>query len=168
MRSLFNALRAVLNNKEEKHWTKLLPDIENDFNVTVNKSTGYAPWVLMFGKNKRLKAADQLLDDIPSQSEVIDAKAVQEKINKRLEKITEQAINRFNIKRVKAVPYTVGDKVVVENTQVSQGGKLKPKFHGPFEVMHCLPNERYALRRVGTRNRTTVAAHEQLRRWPEK
>lgn len=167
MRTLFNAMRAVLNDKDEKNWTKVLPDIEDDLNVTVNKSTGYAPWVLMFGENRRLKAADELLSDVPARKEIINADVVHMKAKQRLQQITEHARNTFNKKRIDAVPYAVGDKVVIENSQVAYGGKLKPKFQGPFEVTHCLPNERYALKRVGGRGRTTVAAHEQLRTWPD-
>lgn len=168
MRSLFNALRAILNEKDEKTWTKVLPDIEDDFNVTVNKSTGFAPWTLMFGEHRRLRATDELLASMSVQNNVVDAEAVRQQAQNRVCEITNKTILNFNKKRVPAVPYAIGDKVVVENTQLANGGKLKPKFHGPYEVTHCLPNERYALKKIGSRGRTTVAAHEQLRTWPDQ
>ncbi|KAG5865193.1 hypothetical protein JTB14_031900 [Gonioctena quinquepunctata] len=149
----------------KKNWIRVLPDIEDDFNVTVNKSSGYAPWVLMFGESRRLRSANQLLAKIPSPNEVIDAK-IQSEVNKRLEILTEKTKRIFNKKRVKAVPYVVGDKVAIENSQMAYGGELKPKFQSPFEEVHCLLNERYVLRKVGSRGRTNVAAHEQLRTWP--
>lgn len=167
MRSLFNALRAVLNEKDEKKWTKVLPDIEDDFNVTVNKSTGFAPWVLMFGENRRLRATDKLLTNMPVQNNVVDPEIVRQQAHSRMCEVTKKTIEDFNKKRVPAVPYATGDKVVIENSQLANGGKLKAKFHGPFEVTHRLPNERYALKRIGSRGRTTVAAHEQLRTWPD-
>lgn len=116
--------------------------------------------------NQRLKATDQLLADMPLTNGT-DTEAINEKVNNRLKKMNEQAKIVFNKKRVEAVPYVIGDKVAIENSQLSYGGKLKPKFQGPFQITHCLPNERYALRRVGSQGRTTVAAHEQLRTWPD-
>lgn len=168
MRSLFNAMRAVLNEIDEKKWTQVLPAIEDDFNVTINKTTGYSPNALMFGETRRLKAVEQLLADIPTQSEVMDADLARENVIQRMESVTKQATTNFNRKRVPAVPYTVGDRVAIQDTQLAAGGKLKPKFFGPFEVTHCLENERYALRRIGGSRRTTVAAHEHLRTWPQK
>ncbi|XP_049819699.1 uncharacterized protein LOC126264709 [Aethina tumida] len=167
MRSLFNAMRAVLNEKDENKWTKVLPDIEDDFNVTVNKSTGFAPWILMFGENRRLRATNELLNGVPIQTSDVDAEILRQQAHSRVCEVTSRTITNFNKKRVPAIPYAVGDKVVIENSQLSNGGKLKPKYHGPFEVTHCLPNERYALRRIGSRGRTTTAAHEQLRTWPD-
>lgn len=145
----------------------MLPDIENDFNVTINKSTGYSPHTLMFGETRRLRAADQLLADLPTRPDVIDADVVNKQANERLKKITEQTVKNFNEKRVKAVPYSVGDKVAIQDSQLAGGGKLKPKYHGPFDIISCLPNERYAVQRVGGRRKITVVAHEQLRSWPE-
>ncbi|KAJ8953391.1 hypothetical protein NQ318_023508 [Aromia moschata] len=57
-----------------------------------------------------------------------------DKVVQRLECITQQATTRFNEKRVPAVPYAVGDRVAIQNTQLATGGKLKPQFQGPFEV----------------------------------
>lgn len=54
----------------------------------------------------------------------------------------------------------------VEDSQLAGGGKLKAKFKGPYTVRKVLPNERYELHKKG--QRTTVAAHEQLRPWPSK
>lgn len=167
MRTLFNAMRSVLVDKDEKNWTKVLPDIEDDLNVTINKSTGYAPWVLMYGENRRLKATEDLLVNHPAVTEVDDTKVICKKVNERLQTTIDKTKQVFNEKRVKAVPYAVGDKVAIENSQLSYGGKLKPKFQGPFDIITCLANERYVLQRSDSRGRTTVAAHEQLRSWPD-
>lgn len=69
---------------------------------------------------------------------------------------TSKIINKFNKKRVPAIPYAVGDKYVIENRQLS---------NGPFKVTYCLPNDRYALKRIDSRGTKRVAAHEQLRTW---
>lgn len=54
--------------------------------------------------------------------------------------------------------------MTVEDSQLAGGGKLTPKYKGPYIIRNALPNERYVLHKKG--QRTTVAAHEQLRRWP--
>ncbi|KAJ8982169.1 hypothetical protein NQ317_013954 [Molorchus minor] len=122
----------------------------------------------MFGETRRLKAAEQLLTDIPSQDEIIDAELVRDRVVQRLECVTQQALTNFNKKRVLRSAYAVGDRVAVQNMQLATGGKLKPKFQGSFEVVYCLDNERYALRRIDDGRRSTVAAHEQLRTWPDR
>lgn len=40
MRSLFNMMRAILNERDEKQWINELPKIEQDMNTFVNKITG--------------------------------------------------------------------------------------------------------------------------------
>lgn len=58
----------------------------------------------MFGDNRRLNAADQLLDDMPLKNKVTDTKAIRTEVNKQLEKISEQTKIVLNKKRVEAVP----------------------------------------------------------------
>lgn len=161
MRTLFNMLRATLNEKNEAKWTQVLPKIEQDYNSLVNKTTGVTPNELMWGKANRLQAVTTLLDTLPKESRPIDETQIRSKIYAS----TEAMRQKFNEKRTISKPYYIGDIVVVENTQFG-GGKLGPRYKGPFEITACLPNERYAMKRPNG-SRHTVAGQEQLRPWPE-
>ncbi|XP_044764436.1 uncharacterized protein LOC123321000 [Coccinella septempunctata] len=163
MRIVFNALRCILNEKEEKLWFQALPKVEDDLNNTVNKSTGYAPVVLMKNANKRLTATMNLLSDIVVKPIEVNKGALREKLNVA----TNHTKKKFDETRKASYPFEVNQKVVMEVTQLSNGGKLKPKFIGPFEIKAVLPNDRYVLKRIGGQNRTTTAGQEQLRIWPE-
>ena len=44
----------TLEEKEKVDWARHLPKLAFAYNVTVNKSTGYSPYFLMFGKEPRL------------------------------------------------------------------------------------------------------------------
>lgn len=161
MRTLFNMLRATLNEKNEAKWSQILPKIEQDYNSSVNKTTGATPNELMWGKANRLQAVTTLLDNLPKESRCID----EEKIRSKIRASTDAMRQKFNEKRTICKPYYIGDMVVVENTQFS-GGKLNPRYKGPFEITACLPNERYAMKRPNG-SRHTIAGQEQLRPWPE-
>lgn len=166
MRTLFNLMRSVLNDKKESTWTSVIPQIEVVLNETECKSTGCTPNLLMFGKRDRLPAESAMLDGVPKR-QIGDGSQIRAQAANRMENDRKKQEVRFNLKRTPAKLYHVGDKVVVANTQVS-GGKLKPKFDGPYEIIQLLDNERYVLKRLNKRgNITKTAAHEHLRKWPE-
>ncbi|CAH1367029.1 unnamed protein product [Tenebrio molitor] len=135
MRTVFNLLRATLTAEKEKTRVDTLRAVENNINTTVHSSTGFSPMTLQFGTNPRLPATQQFLGDVR-------ARAV-----------------KFDSSRFAAKLFGVGDLVAVEDSQVAGGGKLKPKYSGPYTVRKVLMNERYLLWKKG--KRTTVAAHEQ-------
>ncbi|KAL1489580.1 hypothetical protein ABEB36_013532 [Hypothenemus hampei] len=164
MRTLFNMLRATLTDKNEKCWVNELSRVEHDLNRLESNVTGVTPVFLMTGENERLRATKEFLTDIPVQK--IDEEVIRHKIIERMQKQQHAMKARFNKTRkdIREL-FSVGDHVAVEKSQLG-GGKLSARYTGPFEVIANLENDRYALRRVNGQRRTTVAGHEQLRRWP--
>jgi len=162
MRTMFNMMRATLNQRDEKQWVNELPKIEDDYNALVNKTTGVTPYELMFGEKTRLKAVQDMLKEVPKRDTI---NVEQEKtVNKRLEDMRQDIIRRMNKNR-KTRSFQVGDQVLIEESQIG-GGKLKARYKGPFEILTCLPNDRYALKKINGQKRITVAGQEQLRQWP--
>lgn len=163
MRTLFNLLRSTLMAEKENTWVSALQQIETVLNTTIHSSTGFPPTVLHCGKNPRLPISQQFLPaDAPAENFVDPDKAV-EAAKANLKCIAEKQAQHFNLARYAPKLFTIGDCVAVEDSQLAGGGKLKPKYRGPFKVCQILPNERYLLQKG---NRKTVAAHEQLRLWP--
>lgn len=162
MRTIFNLMRATLTAEKEKKWTTVLPAIEDNINSTIHSVTGHTPKVLHHGTNPRLLATQQFLADAPPGDNFVDpGKAVAQV---RLKRSANKRAQHFDDSRCRANLFTIGDLVAVEDSQLAGGGKLKPKYRGPFTVRAVLPNDRYALQSQG--RRTTVAAHDQLRPWP--
>ena len=52
-RTLINMLKAIPEN-EKKNWVNHLPKLMFAYNSTVNKTTGFSPFQLMFGRESRL------------------------------------------------------------------------------------------------------------------
>lgn len=165
MRTLFDMLRATLIEKGEQNWSKQLPVLEDNLNHLQNSTTGVTPALLMHNKDERLKAVRDLIpgeqtDELTDQ----DKEIVDKRINDKTDKMKE----RFNKTRAPARrQYAVEDRVVIQKTQIA-GGKLAPRFTGPFEITRLLENDRYVLRRINGQKREAVAGHEQLRLWPGK
>lgn len=164
MRTLFDMLRATLIQKGEQNWSKELPILEDNLNHLKNETTGETPALLMFGKDERLQAVKNLVPE--AEIKELTEKDKQ-KVAERIDKKTAEMRKRFNEKRAKIqTEYKAKDLVVIQKTQIA-GGKLAPRFTGPFEIVKLLENDRYVLKRVNGQKREAVAGYEQLRRWPE-
>lgn len=164
MRTIFNLLRATLTAEKEHTWTTALAAIEDNLNSTVHSVAEFTPAVLHLGTNPRLAATRQFLGDAVATDNFVDPdKAIAEARDRMINNSNKRA-QQFNISHYCANLFNVGDTVAVKDSQLGGGGKLKPKYKGPYTVRSILPNERYALQKKG--QRLTVAAHEQLRRWP--
>lgn len=165
MRTVFNLMRATLTNGKEHSWTTVLPAIEDNLNSTVHSVTGFPPSVLHLGTNPRLAATQQFLGDaLPNSDNFVDPDKAVVDARVRIANSAQKRAQQFNTTRYRANLYNVEDLVAVEESQLAGGGKLRSKFKGPYTVRKLLPNERYVLQKRG--GHTTVAAHEQLRRWP--
>jgi len=166
MRTLFNLLRATLTTEKENRWTTILPAIEKDLNSTKHAVTGFAPTILQLGTNPRLPATQKFLGDAPVPENFVDPDEAVIEARARLRDSAFNQSQKFDSSRYKSIPFNVSDYVVVEDSQLGGGGKLKPKYKGPYIISKVLPNERYALQAKG--RKPTVAAHEQLRPWPQQ
>ncbi|KYB24603.1 hypothetical protein TcasGA2_TC031345 [Tribolium castaneum] len=120
--------------------------------------------ILQLGINPRLVATQQFLGDAPTSDHFVDPDKAVADARVRMQENTKKHAHRFDATRFRSSLFLEGDKVAVEDSQLAGGGKLKAKYKGPYTVSKRLPNERYLLTKKG--QRTTVAAHEQLRSWP--
>ena len=132
-RTVCNMLRT-LPKPIKQTWNKQLPKIAFAYNSTINKTTGYSPMKLMFGRESRLPidlVFQVRQDKLPRQTHeqfVQDWQtAMQEAVKVARENITKSAQynKRYYDKRAKAVEIVVGDMVLVKNVRERSGGKLK-------------------------------------------
>ena len=134
-RSLCNMLKA-LSEKEKKDWKRHLPKLAFAYNSTINKTTGYSPFYLLFGRQSILpidtvfssvtsrdvkrKSYREFVDDWKnSMSEARDIVA------RRIEKAAEYNKDYYN-KKARCVEIEIGDQVLVRNIREKGGtGKLR-------------------------------------------
>lgn len=162
MRTVFNFLRATLTADKGKSWIEILPQIENNINCTISSTTNVTPVQLMHNTNLPLSSTAPLLSEVRVPQN--NSKDIVEMVERRLRNKYEQTLNRLNRNRQPAKQFSVGTKVLVEDTQAPGRGKLGARYKGPYVIKEILPNDRYCLTKGGKRE--TVAARDQLRCWP--
>ena len=127
----------TLNREEKENWHKHLQKVAFAFNATVNKSTGFSPHYLMFGRSPRLPI-DKIFGveanegDVKMQTSY--ARYVEEwtkSMNQAFEIAERHAVasanqnQKYYGKKVRDVEIGVGDKVLARNRERGGTGKLR-------------------------------------------
>ena len=130
-RTLVNMLKT-LSSKEKDNWKIHLPKLAFAYNSTINKSTGYSPFFLLFGRHSRLPI-DSMFDINSNDSREGESyskfvtewensmKTAREIANKNIQQSTSYNKQYYD-KKAKSVEIEVGDNVLVKN--VKRKGKL--------------------------------------------
>ena len=134
-RTLINMLKCLGEN-EKANWKDHLPKLAFAYNSTINKSTGFSPFYLMFGRESRLPI--DLIFEIELESHrsnVTYNKFVEEWKNsmRQAVDIAKKNISRGNLtnekyynKKVKSTEIKIGDDVLLRNHKEKGGtGKLR-------------------------------------------
>ena len=146
-RTLINMLKAI-PEKQKKMWKNHLPKLSFAYNSTVNKSTGYAPFYLMFGRNSRLPVDDMFglgqtdADGVKRKSHVQFVEewkwAMEEAhrlANDNIQKSAEYNKEYYD-RKVREVELKVGDHVLVRNMREKGGtGKLRSHWERSIFVV---------------------------------
>ena len=136
--------------RNQKGWVRALPRIRFHIMSTVNKSTGFAPFHLRFGRAPRILpplvtpppnpsneyvSAREIVEDL--QTDVADARD-----NLILAKISQSHF--ANPKRSQDPLYQIGDKIMLstlhrrkeyKNKSQHRAAKFMPRFDGPYEII---------------------------------
>ncbi len=136
-RTAQNMLKAI-PERMKKRWKDLLPKLAFAYNSTVNKSTGYSPFFLMFGRNSRLPV-DAIFGLDPSPTVSMKRKSHKQFADEwkmsmeEAYKLANQNIGKaaaYNKKqydqKVHGADLKIGDQVLVRNVREKGGtGKLR-------------------------------------------
>ncbi|KAF7272983.1 hypothetical protein GWI33_014270 [Rhynchophorus ferrugineus] len=161
--TVINLLRTELTEKAE--WPNVSQKLQNALNTTVQKTTGFSPMYLLTGQNNSTYEIEALTDmilpkirnrNVNLEDRMLAYERTKEKANYA------KAIFDKNRKANKNIQ--IGDFVYHPsgNPHLS---KLDPKYEGPFEVLHILPNNRREIRNPTT-SRKRIVARDMIRTWP--
>ena len=149
-KTLIQSLRFHVE-RNQKGWVSALPRIRFNYMCTINKSTGYSPFMLRFGRDPIVLPPLETARDPITQDE-IDVHAVITHIynavnaaedNLLLAKISQAFEANKSRDSNKSFPYNIGDSVLLSTLHcrseyLSGNGKrvakFLPRFDGPYPV----------------------------------
>ncbi|UYV68438.1 hypothetical protein LAZ67_5004313, partial [Cordylochernes scorpioides] len=152
-RTLINMLSMYVNT-DQKNWDEILPFITHAYNTTIQETTGYSPFFLMFGREPT-----SLLDD-RNISVDIDKDDYDEYIKHHLDKInrtrklvinntikTQERMKKNYDKKHMERSYEPGKLVAVWTPirKIGKCEKLLRKYFGPYRILEKLSNVNYLI-----------------------
>ncbi|UYV72153.1 hypothetical protein LAZ67_9001970 [Cordylochernes scorpioides] len=152
-RTLINMLSMYVNT-DQKNWDEILPFITHAYNTTIQETTGYSPFFLMFGREPT-----SLLDD-RNISVDIDKDDYDEYIKHHLDKInrtrklvinntikTQERMKKNYDKKHTERSYEPGELVAVWTPirKIGKCEKLLRKYFGPYRILKKLSNVNYLI-----------------------
>jgi hypothetical protein len=159
--------------EEQEDWYNMLPSICFAHRSSKHASTGFTPMELMFGRKPVLPAElmHRELEDLESDISLEAASAFEnitfddridaiEKIRKPIMEAAKANIDKaqarqkknYDLKHIGVYSFKVGDLVVKDlpRNKSRKGGKLDPKFMGPYKIHEVQDNGNFRLMNEST------------------
>ena len=149
-RTLEEMLRGFINVSQDD-WDAYLTSLEFAYNSSVNASTGYSPFYLMYGQHPIVPAA--LLQPQSGSSPAVDdflhlIANTLDKAKNNLKSAQNKMKKQADTKR-RELEFQVGNKVLLSTQNLKHlagdAKKLWPKYIGPFEVLERIGEQSYRL-----------------------
>lgn len=145
-------LLTKLSAPKPEEWFRSLDIAQKYLNATPSRSTGRAPFQLMFGTNARLKENLEIREMIENewiQMFEEERDDIRQEAKEKIAEIQKENLKSYNRKRKKARKYVDGDIVAIKRTQFGPGLKFRNKFLGPYRVARVMRNDRYIVKKIG-------------------
>lgn len=165
-RTILNALRATDPSEAANNWSNCLPDVIWGINNTVNDTTGFKPYDLIFARNSRPVCDVTIPDRVsePTQSK-------REKATARINRASAKMKRNFDKRRKFAHIYKKRDLVLWRQAPTSSAGRVNTKlddlYSGPYIITKVVGNDRYRIRSIkglrGYKNFTGLVSADSLR-----
>ena len=144
-------------NKNQRNWDETLPAVAFAYRTSVNESTGFTPYFLMYGREARIPA-DLIYGDIESPAATVEGDPVTERLRhlRSAYETTREHLGaaakrrkRYYDLRAKLSSFPVGCKVWCLNPRPHKGRyrKWQSPYLGPFDVVRQLGPVTYEVRR---------------------
>jgi len=146
------------------HWEEHLQKVCMAYNTSVQSSTGFTPFFLMFGRESRLPV--DMVFELPQVSSSITdyASSLSKSLNiaydlARTKTATQQNRQKENYnKRIHGRPFAINELVWLHNPRVPRGShrKLRPIWTGPFRVVKRISDQNYSIKHVNNGKQMVV------------
>ena len=146
-RSIAQLLRASLGNADLSTWDDLLDPLVFLFNTTKNRTTGFTPYFLLYGREANVNFHDFECTR-PFYGETLPYNEFLPRILTKAHKAAREAIRKgqeqqkvYRAPRESIVSFKPGDLVLVkrERFPIGQPHKLFSRYVGPFKVLKFVP-----------------------------
>ena len=166
-RTIQTAMLRVLSDNQEQ-WVKVLPGVLFAYRTSVQKSTGYTPFYLLYGRQAKLPLECELVDcgedeegtammviDDSTESEIAARlrainhlrTAISKDASENIIKAQDRQKRDYAKKHAKKRPFVEGDDVLLWNLRRAdrKGGRMKDPWLGPYKIGHVCDNGTYQL-----------------------
>ena len=141
---------GTLHKSQKVDWRKYVKPLTHAYNCTVNDTTGFSPYFLMFGRHARLPIdlvfgtdPDARKDKSPS-AYVHDLRERLKHAYKLAQENTKKSAaknQRYYDKKAHALSLETGDRVLVRNVNIRGKHKLADRWEdGVYIVKKCMPD----------------------------
>ena len=174
-RTLLSMLAMVTANHPSS-WENHLQGLCMAYNTSVQPTTGYTPFFLMFGRQARIPIDIAYGTPTPSALPTTKYAAA---LNKRLEtayhQVRTNSGNKLDYekelydKRIHGKEFSLGDKVWLHCPTVPRGQskKLHKPWKGPFSIVKKLSDVTYVIRNLQNRRQKFVVHFNRLKYYPD-
>lgn len=142
-------------------WCEALPLVEMALRSTVQASTGYSPFEVLFGRRMRLPLVWQLpsqpVASIQNEGQYVGdlretLKILQSRVSNNIQQAAQRQADWYD-QNGRATPFQVGDMVLVKVEGHAPATFPRMKFVGPFEVVRTVAQWTYELQDCRTGHR---------------
>jgi len=164
--SLLTKLSMLLPDR----WHKFVARAQQYINHVPSRSTGMAPFYLLFGTRARLRDDPQIKEILEAENAIVfqeERDHLREGARKAISKIQAENKKSYDGKRKEPSSYAEGDLVAIQRTQGGPGQKFCTKYLGPYRIKRVLRNDRYIVEKVGENEgpRNTSSAVDHMKPW---
>ncbi|UYV64718.1 hypothetical protein LAZ67_3001747 [Cordylochernes scorpioides] len=148
-RTLINMISMYVNT-DQKNWDEILPFITHAYNTTIQETTGYSPFFLLFGREPMSLLDDENIpmDDYDEYIEnYLDKIArTRQVVIKNTEKTQERMKRNYDKKHNERI-YEPGHLVAVWTPvrKIGKCEKLLREYFGPYRILKKLSNVNYLI-----------------------